>query len=171
MSAGVKWVAMWFLAVCVPVSIPFAILVAVGILSDAFGSAPEVPYLPLFERLTGLGQLLPTGLALLYTGTRELFSDEVPAPITSPRGKGLYGATWFFGAIAVTVFVLIQRTVLDMQGSVPYDTQQGQAWTSLGLFAVCAWITFTNVYLSTPAPKPPPTPAPASESSDKTVSA
>ncbi|WP_142282933.1 hypothetical protein [Mycobacterium aquaticum] len=167
MSAGVKCVVMWFLAVCVPVSIPFAVVVAVGVLSSCFSLLlSETLYLPLFERLTGLGQLLPTGLALLYAGSKDLFSADAPARST-PKGKALYGVTWFFAAIVLVVVTMIQLTVLQKHGSVPYDTQQVMAWISLLIFAICAVIAFTNIYLSTPVP----TPASAPASADQAVTA
>lgn len=166
MSAGAKWVGMWFLAVCVPVSIPFAILAGVGILSSCVGLflMAEAPYLPLFERLTGLGQLLPTGLALLYAGSKDAHSAEGPAR-SSPKGKAIHAGTWTFGILVGAFFTLVQYAVLQKQGAVPYDTQHQIAWISLGLFAVCAWIAFWNVYLSTPVPAPAPAP------SDRTVAA
>ncbi|WP_396912824.1 hypothetical protein [Mycolicibacterium sp.] len=159
MSAGVKWVVTWFFATCLPALFPFAVVVFVGLFSTGWSLVlSEGLYLPLFERLTGLGQLLPTGLAFMYAASKDFYLGDAPARQTL-RGRAIYGITFVLIVVVLMMLVTIQMAVLQGQGSVPYDTQQWIAWWSLFVFALCVVMTVAAVYLTTPAPVPAPAPA------------
>lgn len=146
--AGVKYVWSWFVTVCMPASIPFVVLIIIGVLAVRLRFVPDAPYLPMFERLTGLGQLIPTGLALLGSGLRELTKSK---GVSHGRREKSVSTAWTFGICSMVIFAGIQVDLILSHGSVPYGDQRWLAVTSLLVFGLCALLAANFVYVSIPA--------------------
>jgi hypothetical protein len=130
------WV--WLTSVCLFASVPFLLLLLL-----------RAPYMPTFERITGLGQLLPTAFTLLGGGVREL------GTVSGDRRKGMrnftYRMSYVFGAASLAVWFSIQHDLVSRGGSLPYDVQHRNAWQSVVLLCMCAVIAAIGVLVATPA--------------------
>ncbi|OCB36717.1 hypothetical protein A5676_20285 [Mycobacterium malmoense] len=105
-------------------------------------------YMPTFERITGLGQLLPTAFTLLGGGIREL------GMMRKDRRTGMRNLmnrlAYAFGAVAIGVWGFMQHGIISRNGSVPYDVQHTNALQSVALLCMSAIVAAIAVLVATP---------------------
>jgi hypothetical protein len=134
---GFKRLELWFISVCGLGAVPYILVLFI-----------RSQHLPWLEKVSGLGQLLPTGLALLGTGLAELLT--MPSNKKKGRDELIY-AVVVFGVLSVGLWAIIQVDAADSaNGVLPFDAMHGYAWASLILVAVCVLIAGISVLLATP---------------------
>lgn len=136
-----KRLRLWALSGCALAAVPYILVLFI-----------RTPNLPWLEKVSGLGQLLPTALALLGGGLAELLT--MPTGNKGSRDEMLW-AGFIFGILSIGLWAIIQVDSANAKdGVLPYDQLQLYSWSSLILFIICAVIAGIAVLIATPQPRP-----------------